>query len=405
MPSCASDPSKWPRRTATEARGQRPNGQHLIEGVGFEQIWDCVTCGACMEECPVFIEHVPTIMDMRRYLVMEQANMPETAQQTLMQIEQRGHPWRGTQLTRTTWIEEMAAEGVEVPIFDGTQEYLYWVGCTGALQERNVKVTQVARAPAAGGGRQLRRPRPRGGLLRRPGAAPRQRVPLPATGRAEHRDLQREERAEGHRQLPPLLQHDRARVPAVRRHTSRPSTTPSSSPSSSTQGKLTPAATNGLSRQEHDLPRPLLPLPPQQHHRRAPLRPRRHRHSVSRRWGAASEGTFCCGAGGCTCGWRSAAASASTTSAPPRPSRRAPTSSPSPAPSACRCSSRRSGHVPAAEERGVQVFDLAELLEQSVAFGRPSANGGAPLAPEPASAAPGGPAGEGGGGGDADGLG
>ncbi|MFQ5880703.1 MAG: (Fe-S)-binding protein, partial [Dehalococcoidia bacterium] len=115
----------------------------LIEGVGFEPIWDCVTCGACMYECPVFIEHVPTIMDMRRYLVMEEANMPETAQATLMQLEQRGHPWRGTQLTRTTWIEEMAAEGVAVPMFDGSQEYLYWVGCTGALQERNVRVTKA----------------------------------------------------------------------------------------------------------------------------------------------------------------------------------------------------------------------------------------------------------------------
>ena len=114
----------------------------LIERVGFEPIWDCVTCGACMEECPVFIEHVPTIMDMRRFMVMEQSKMPETAQQTLQQLEQRGHPWRGTQLTRTTWIEEMTAEGVDVPMFDGSQEYLYWVGCTGALQERNVKVTK-----------------------------------------------------------------------------------------------------------------------------------------------------------------------------------------------------------------------------------------------------------------------
>jgi Fe-S oxidoreductase len=117
----------------------------LIDGVGFEPIWDCVTCGACMQECPVFIEHVPTIMDMRRYLVMEQSSMPETAQATLMQLEQRGHPWRGAQLTRTSWIEEMAAEGVTVPMFNpsGGQEYLYWVGCSGALQERNVKVTKA----------------------------------------------------------------------------------------------------------------------------------------------------------------------------------------------------------------------------------------------------------------------
>jgi Fe-S oxidoreductase len=115
----------------------------LIEGVGTEPIWDCVTCGACMYECPVFIEHVPTIMDMRRFLVMEESNMPETAQAALTQLEQRGHPWRGTQLTRTTWIEEMAAEGIEVPVFDGSQEYLFWVGCSGALQERNVKVTKA----------------------------------------------------------------------------------------------------------------------------------------------------------------------------------------------------------------------------------------------------------------------
>jgi Fe-S oxidoreductase len=102
-----------------------------------------VTCGACVYECPVFIEHVPTIMDMRRYLVMEEAKMPETAQAALTQLEQRGHPWRGTQLTRTTWIEEMAAEGIEVPMLDGSQEYLFWVGCSGALQERNVKVTKA----------------------------------------------------------------------------------------------------------------------------------------------------------------------------------------------------------------------------------------------------------------------
>jgi Fe-S oxidoreductase len=128
---------------ATNGNGENPIPMTTTDAVGFEQTWDCVTCGACMEACPVFIEHVPTIMDVRRFMVMEQSNMPETAQATLMQLEQRGHPWRGTQLTRTTWIEEMAAEGTEVPIFDGSQEYLYWVGCSGALQERNVKVTKA----------------------------------------------------------------------------------------------------------------------------------------------------------------------------------------------------------------------------------------------------------------------
>jgi len=108
-----------------------------------ESLWACRTCMACVQECPVMIEHVPTIVDMRRYLVMEQARVPGTAQAALQNLEQRGHPWRGTQLTRTTWMEQLAEEGFEVPLFDGTQEYLFWVGCSGALVERNVPVTQA----------------------------------------------------------------------------------------------------------------------------------------------------------------------------------------------------------------------------------------------------------------------
>jgi len=131
---------------ARRVGGQEPvSGERLIAGdvVSENVIWDCVTCGACEYQCPIFIEHIQKLQDMRRYLVMEQARMPETSQATLVQLEQRGHPWRGTQLTRTTWIEEMAAEGVAVPMFDGSQEYLCWVGCTGALQERNVKVMKA----------------------------------------------------------------------------------------------------------------------------------------------------------------------------------------------------------------------------------------------------------------------
>ncbi len=107
-----------------------------------ETLWACRTCGACVQECPVLIEHVPSIVDMRRYLVMEQARVPATAQAALQNIEQRGHPWRGTQLTRTTWIEQLQEKGLNVPEYDGTQEYLYWVGCSGALVERNVPITQ-----------------------------------------------------------------------------------------------------------------------------------------------------------------------------------------------------------------------------------------------------------------------
>jgi Fe-S oxidoreductase len=109
-----------------------------IDTMGFDSIWDCVTCGSCQYWCPVMIEHVPTIMDVRRFLVMDEAQMPETAQAALMQIEQRGHPWRGTTFTRSDWME-----GLEVSLFDGSQEYLLWVGCSGSLSERNVPITQA----------------------------------------------------------------------------------------------------------------------------------------------------------------------------------------------------------------------------------------------------------------------
>ena len=85
------------------------------------------------------IEHVPTIVDMRRYLVMNEARVPATAQSALENIEQRGHPWRGTALTRESWMEDFD----DVPIFDGSQEYLYWVGCSGSLVERNLPITKA----------------------------------------------------------------------------------------------------------------------------------------------------------------------------------------------------------------------------------------------------------------------
>jgi Fe-S oxidoreductase/nitrate reductase gamma subunit len=108
------------------------------EVIQDETLWACRTCGACVQECPVLIEHVPTIVDMRRYLVMDEARVPATAQAALENIEVRGHPWRGTALERTTWMEGLG----DVPIFDGTQEYLYWVGCSGSLVERNLPVTK-----------------------------------------------------------------------------------------------------------------------------------------------------------------------------------------------------------------------------------------------------------------------
>ena len=104
-----------------------------------EAVWDCVSCGACMQECPVAVEHVPTIMDMRRHLVLEESRMPETAMSALLSLEQRGHPWRGTQFSRTDW-----AEGLEVKTLaeHPEAEVLFWVGCTAALEQRSQAVAR-----------------------------------------------------------------------------------------------------------------------------------------------------------------------------------------------------------------------------------------------------------------------
>jgi Fe-S oxidoreductase len=89
---------------------------------------------------PVMIEHIDTIVDMRRHLVMNEARMPETVEQTLRSMEQRSHPWRGTPYTRTNWME-----GLDIPVLSekGGADYVFWVGCTGALMDRNIKVTQA----------------------------------------------------------------------------------------------------------------------------------------------------------------------------------------------------------------------------------------------------------------------
>ncbi|MBM3932889.1 MAG: (Fe-S)-binding protein [SAR202 cluster bacterium] len=104
-----------------------------------EALWDCLTCGACEQECPVGVEHIDSIIDMRRHLVMEKSEMPETAMNALMNMEQRGHPWRGTTFSRTDW-----ANGLEIKTLADhpTAEILFWVGCTGALEQRSQKIAR-----------------------------------------------------------------------------------------------------------------------------------------------------------------------------------------------------------------------------------------------------------------------
>ncbi len=120
--------------------GEEPSVPVIGGGTPVQAIWDCVTCGACVQECPVGVEHIDSIIDMRRHLVMERAEMPEQAMTALQSMEQRGHPWRGTTYSRTDW-----AEGLDVPTMaeESNPEVLFWVGCTGALEQRSQAIPRA----------------------------------------------------------------------------------------------------------------------------------------------------------------------------------------------------------------------------------------------------------------------
>ena len=103
-------------------------------------LWSCTTCGSCVEQCPVDIEHVDAIIDMRRYEVLMESRFPSEASLLLRNMENQGDPWGLGASKRTEWL---GALDFEVPIVDGVipedVEYLYWVGCAGALDERGRK--------------------------------------------------------------------------------------------------------------------------------------------------------------------------------------------------------------------------------------------------------------------------
>jgi len=105
--------------------------------VSEEVIWECTTCGACMEVCPVFIEHVPRIVDMRRYLVEMKAKFPEELLTLFENMEQRSNPWGIAPAERTKWAADIEVQPFEA----GKTEYLFYVGCAGAFDARNRQTT------------------------------------------------------------------------------------------------------------------------------------------------------------------------------------------------------------------------------------------------------------------------
>jgi Fe-S oxidoreductase len=120
-----------------------PETEHrpLIGGsfVTPDELWSCTTCGACMEACPLYIEHIPAIVDMRRYLTMTEGAFPEEAQATFRNLENNGSPWAFSPSARADWAKDLP---VTTMAQKSDVEYLFWVGCAGSYDDRYSKVSK-----------------------------------------------------------------------------------------------------------------------------------------------------------------------------------------------------------------------------------------------------------------------
>jgi Fe-S oxidoreductase len=113
------------------------------EVVEDEVIWDCTTCGACVQACPVNIEHIDTIVDMRRNLVMSESRFPREMQSALQSLETTGNPWGSPPQARLEWMQGTSKQpALEIPHISEAPDadVLLWVGCAGAFDDRNKKV-------------------------------------------------------------------------------------------------------------------------------------------------------------------------------------------------------------------------------------------------------------------------
>jgi Fe-S oxidoreductase len=128
---------------ATEGEAWHPTGGGIIDP---DVLWSCVTCGACVQQCPVDIEHVDHIVDMRRYQVLVENNFPAELNQLFKGMESKGNPWNLSPNMRTDWTQGL---DFEVPIVGEDLEslesvdWLFWVGCAGAYEDRAKKTTRA----------------------------------------------------------------------------------------------------------------------------------------------------------------------------------------------------------------------------------------------------------------------
>jgi Fe-S oxidoreductase len=119
-------------------------GNAAENAISLDVLWSCTTCGACVEECPVDIEHVDHIVNMRRFQVLVESEFPTELGNTFRNLEKSGNPWGANRTDRDAWIKEV---DFPVTVIDSVIpddiEYLFWVGCAGAFEERAKKTTKA----------------------------------------------------------------------------------------------------------------------------------------------------------------------------------------------------------------------------------------------------------------------
>ena len=199
------------------------------EAIPYDAVWDCVTCGACVEACPVLIEHVDKIVGLRRNLVLEESRFPSELTGAFRAMEGQGNPWGQPASTRTDWTKGLP---FEVPTVASMARRRAAGPTRGPLLGRlrgGVRRAQPARRPGLRdvprrGRRLVRDPRPGGVVHRRPGPpdGQRLRVPDPRQRQRRHAEPLRDGGADDRHRLPPLLQHDRQRVRPAGRLVPRP---------------------------------------------------------------------------------------------------------------------------------------------------------------------------------------
>ena len=124
-------------------KGSNTDGAHPLIGgrIADESLWSCTTCGWCVEACPVFIEHVPKILDMRRNLVLEESRFPAEIQPVFANLEKNGNPWQLPKKQRGAWAKDLDVPTMaEIAAAGERIDVLYFVGCMGSYDQRNKKV-------------------------------------------------------------------------------------------------------------------------------------------------------------------------------------------------------------------------------------------------------------------------